>query len=128
MRQRFILRGDKVKTRCINWITDFKLNENPVIEIIIRPYKKSRSQEQNDTFHMWCGSIAEHTGHLKEEIKEYLVESAFGLEEYTNIKGETRNRVRQTSSMSVGEMSHLLEVAMRLAREIGADIPEIKHE
>ena len=61
MRQRFILRGDKVKARCINWITDFQLDANPVVEVIVRPYKKSRTQEQNDTFHMWCGSIAEHS-------------------------------------------------------------------
>jgi hypothetical protein len=79
-------------------------------------------------FHSWCGSIAEKTGHSKAEIKDILLETVFGTEEYLNLNGEKRNRVRQTSGLNKNEMSELIERSVQIGIELGADIPEVKYE
>jgi len=93
----------------------------------MRPYNKNRSLEQNDMFHAWCGTIADQTGHSKGEIKDILVESVFGSEDYLNMQGEKRSRIRSTSDMNIREMSELIERATQLGIELGADVPEVTH-
>ena len=78
-------------------------------------------------FHAWCGTIADQTGHSKGEIKEIIIESVFGAEDYLNLKGEKRSRLRSTSDMNVSEMSELIERAVQLGIELGADVPEVTH-
>ena len=79
-------------------------------------------------FHAWCGSIAEKTGHSKAEIKDILLETTFGSEEYLNLQGQKRVRLRQTSGMTKNEMSELIERSVQIGIELGADIPEVKYE
>ena len=91
-------------------------------------FNENRSLEQNDMFHAWCGTISDKTGHSKAEIKDILVETVFGTEEYLNLQGEKRSRLRQTSSLNKSEMSELIERSVRIGIELGADIPEVKYE
>ena len=93
----------------------------------VRRLHKNRSLKQNDMFHAWCGTIAEQTGHSKGEIKDILIESVFGTEEYLNLQGEKRSRLRATSDMNVGEMSELIERTTQIGIELGAEVPEVTH-
>ena len=97
------------------------------LEVIMRPYNKNRSLEQNDMFHAWCGTIADKTGHSKQEIKQIMVETTFGSEEFLNLKGLVRTRLKETSGMNVGEMSELLERTIQIGIELGAEVPEVTH-
>lgn len=45
--------------------------DNPV-EIVIRPYKKDRTREQNALFHVWMHYIGEATGQPSEEVKFFI--------------------------------------------------------
>ena len=126
MKKRFILRSDRVKEACLSFINQIELSPQ-VLEVSVKPYRKNRSIEQNDMFHAWCGSIADKTGHTKEEIKDILVESVFGTEEYLNLSGQQRARIRQTSGMTVDEMSELIERATQIGIEMGADVPEVTY-
>jgi len=132
MKRRWVLRSTRVRDLACSILGELQLqdepNDEPVLELILRPFKESRSLEQNDMFHAWCGSIAEKTGHSKAEIKDILLETVFGTEEYLNLKGEKRNRLRQTSSLNKNEMSELIERSVQIGIELGADIPEVKYE
>ena len=128
MNKRWILRNDTIRNLCVSWLSAIELGDyNNLIEVVAKPYKKNRSLEQNDMFHAWCGSIADKTGHTKEEIKNILIETVFGTEEYINLQGDQRTRIRQTSSMTIGEMSELIERSTQIGIELGADVPEVTH-
>ena len=126
MRKRWILRSFEIRNECCRQIRAINVDA-AVWEVIVKPYKKNRSLEQNDMFHAWCGSIADKTGHTKEEIKNILIETVFGTEEYINLQGDQRTRIRQTSSMTLGEMSELIERSTQIGIELGADVPEVTH-
>ena len=132
MKRRWILRNARVRDLACSILGELNLqdepNDEPVLELILRPYKENRSLEQNDMFHAWCGSIAEKTGHSKAEIKDILLETTFGSEEYLNLKKEKRTRLRQTSGLTKNEMSELIERSVQIGIELGADIPEVKYE
>ena len=132
MKRRWILRSTRVRDLACGILSELKLQEEPngepVLELILRPFKESRSLEQNDMFHAWCGSIAEKTGHSKAEIKDILLETVFGTEEYLNLNGDKRTRLRQTSGLNKNEMSELIERSVQIGIELGADIPEVKYE
>tara|TARA_R100001480_G_scaffold127438_1_gene125201 strand:- start:203 stop:592 length:390 start_codon:yes stop_codon:yes gene_type:complete len=128
MNKRWILRNNNIRNLCVSWLSAIELGDyNNLIEVVAKPYKKNRSLEQNDMFHAWCGSIADKTGHTKEEIKNILIETVFGTEEYINLQGDQRTRIRQTSSMTLGEMSELIERSTQIGIELGADVPEVTH-
>ena len=127
MNKRWILRSDNIRNLCVGWLQAIVLQDEHLIEVTVKPYKKNRSLEQNDMFHAWCGSIADKTGHTKEEIKNILIETVFGTEEYVNLQGNQRTRIRQTSSMTIGEMSELIERSTQIGIELGADVPEVTH-
>ena len=125
--KRWLLRDTRIRDFCSGYIKDQKIDEDQVLEVIMRPYNKNRSLEQNDMFHAWCGTIAEQTGHSKGEIKDIIIEHVFGAEDYVNLNGEKRSRLRSTSDMNIGEMSELIERAVQLGIELGADVPEVTH-
>ena len=127
MNKRWILRNDTIRSLCVSWLSALELRDDHVIEVVVKPYKKSRSLVQNEMFHAWCGSIAEKTGHTKMEIKDIILEQVYGTEDYLSRKGEVRSRLRQTSGMTVQEMSELIERATQLGIELGADVPEVTH-
>ena len=132
MKRRWILRSTRVRDLACGILGELQLqdepNDEPVLELILRPFKEGRSLEQNDMFHAWCGSIAEKTGHSKAEIKDILLETVFGTEEYLNLNGDKRTRLRQTSGLNKNEMSELIERSVQIGIELGADIPEVKYE
>ena len=132
MKRRWILRNARVRDFACSILGELKLqdepNNEPVLELILRPYKENRSLEQNDMFHAWWGTIADKTGHSKAEIKDILVETVFGTEEYLNLQGKKRSRLRQTSSLNKSEMSELIERSVQIGIELGADIPEVTYE
>jgi len=130
MNKRWILRSNIQLDRCLEYISTLYLddpNTQVPLEVIVRPYKKNRSLEQNDMFHAWCGTIADKTGHSKGEVKDILLESVFGSEEYLNLQGEKRSRLRSSSDLSRSEMSELIERTTQLGIELGAEVPEVTH-
>jgi hypothetical protein len=129
--KRWILRSDDIRDICVSWLQAIEINVDGLasnkLEVVVRPYKKNRSLEQNDMFHAWCGTIADKTGHSKQEIKQIMVETTFGSEEFLNLKGLVRARLKETSGMNVGEMSELLERTIQIGIELGAEVPEVTH-
>tara|TARA_R100001244_G_C5140978_1_gene127893 strand:+ start:299 stop:691 length:393 start_codon:yes stop_codon:yes gene_type:complete len=129
MNKRWVIRSQPILDRCLAEIygIDWQVEERYLLEVIVRAHKKNRSLEQNDMFHAWCGTIADKTGHSKGEVKDILLESVFGSEEYLNLQGEKRSRLRSSSGLSTNEMSELIERATQLGIELGAEVPEVTH-
>ena len=127
MNKRWVLRSKFQLDRCLEYISILDLEDPQLLEVIVRPYKKNRSLEQNDMIHAWCGTIADKTGHSKGEVKDILLESVFGSEEYLNLQGEKRSRLRSSSDLSRSEMSELIERTTQLGIELGAEVPEVTH-
>ena len=127
MNKRWVLRSWLQLHRRVEYISTLNLEDPQLLEVIVRPYKKNRSLEQNDMFHAWCGTIADKTGHSKGEVKDILLESVFGSEEYLNLQGEKRSRLRSSSDLSRSEMSELIERTTQLGIELGAEVPEVTH-
>jgi len=125
--KRWVLRDDTIRDLCLSWLGAIEVDKDRLLEVVVKPYKKNRSLEQNDMFHAWCGTIADTTGHSKQEIKQIMVESTFGTEEFLNLQGRTRTRLKETSGMTVGEMSELLERTIQIGIELGAEVPEVTH-
>ena len=129
--KRWILRSDDIRDICVSWLQAIEIDEDGLasnkLEVVVKPFKKNRSLEQNDMFHAWCGTIADKTGHSKQEIKQIMVETTFGSEEFLNLKGLVRARLKETSGMNVGEMSELLERTIQIGIELGAEVPEVTH-
>tara|TARA_R100000687_G_C6412643_1_gene147186 strand:+ start:134 stop:523 length:390 start_codon:yes stop_codon:yes gene_type:complete len=125
--KRWVIRNERIREFCSGYISSLKI-EDPPLEVVMRPYNKNRSLEQNDMFHAWCGTLADKTGHSKGEIKDILIEMVFGTETYQNLQGENRTKLRATSDMSIAEMSELIERTTQLGIELGADVPEVKYD
>ena len=127
MNKKWVLRSKFQQDRCVEYISTLDLEDPQLLEVMVKPYKKNRSLEQNDMFHAWCGTIADKTGHSKGEVKDILLESVFGSEEYLNLQGEKRSRLRSSSDLSRSEMSELIERTTQLGIELGAEVPEVTY-
>lgn len=56
--------------RCVRILNNFKPDEKNQIEVIIRPYRKNRSREQNSLYWKWLGEISLETGEDTESLHE----------------------------------------------------------
>jgi len=125
--QKYVLRTYQIRWRCIEAINALDLESETDYEVIVRPYKSSRSMEQNNLLHSWLREIAEETGHTVEEIKDYVCSEYLGSREYLGINGTPKRRLVTTSELSVEEMSALIERVAQLGAEVGAQLPELKY-
>ena len=125
----YVLRNKGVNARekCLQHIEALDLEGDTPYEIIIRPYKSSRSIEQNNLLHSWLRAIAEETGHTVDEIKDYVCSEYLGSVEYLGLNGTPKRRLVTTSELSVEEMSALIERVIQLGAQMGARVPELKY-
>ena len=117
----------KVRWRVVEHINSLDLEGDTPYEVIVRPYKSSRSIEQNNLLHSWLRGISEETGHTVEEIKDYVCSEYLGSREYLGLNGTPKRRLVSTSELSVEEMSALIERVAQLGAEVGAQLPELKY-
>ena len=127
--QKYLLkhRAYQVRWRVIEHIETLDLEGDTPYEVIVRPYKSSRSVEQNNLLHSWIREIANETGHTVEEIKDHICAEFLGTKDYVGLDGKPRSRLMTTSELNVEEMSALIERVTELGALIGAQLPELKH-
>ena len=127
--QKYLLkhRAYQVRWRVIEHIETLDLEGDTPYEVIVRPYKSSRSVEQNNLLHSWIREIGNETGHTVEEIKDHICAEFLGTKDYVGLDGEPKSRVITTSELSVEEMSALIERVTELGALVGAQLPELKY-
>jgi hypothetical protein len=67
---RFIIDSDYRRFNAIEYIQ--QQNIKRPLQVDIKPYKKNRSNSQNNLYHMWKKAIADETGETEEELHKKL--------------------------------------------------------
>lgn len=68
MTQKIVINSEEVRNRALTIIKGLPLS--PVVEVIIREYKKDRSLEQNALYWKWLTIIGADLGESKEDLHE----------------------------------------------------------
>lgn len=116
-----ILRSETQRQFALSTIQ--KLNVDKLWEVVIRPYRKPRTLDQNALIHSWFTLIARETGNDMDDVKEAL-KAKFLPPRFVEIDGETIETRRSTAKLDTKEMS---EFCNRLqawaAAELGIVLP-----
>lgn len=90
------------------------LATNQPHQLIIKPFKRTRSLSQNALFHLWCAELskylcANNANFTAEQVKEMLKHTFLGYEAVERIDVTTKQpervrALRRTSKLDTGEM------------------------
>jgi len=108
----YILRDGGVRDRCLRALGDLDLSK--CYEVVIRPWKAKRTDEQNAFWHVLIGKVASATGNDAETIKDFF-KNEFGPKRVVMIHGEARAVPKPSSAYSVEEMSEVIERSIEWA-------------
>ena len=121
MNDRIIIRDETLRAEAIKRIWQLDLARPQ--EVVIRPYRKNRSLEQNALLWSWYAVISEETGHTAEEIHEFC-KAKFLQPHFVDIAGEVRETRRTTTKLKVDEMSAFMDQVYAWATgELGLMLP-----
>ena len=116
-----ILRGKAQRAFAVERIN--ALNPSKIWEIVIRPYRKPRTLDQNALIHSWFALIASETGNDPEDVKEAL-KAKFLPARFVDIDGEMIEVRRSTAKLNVQEMSEFCNrMQAWAASELGIQLP-----
>lgn len=99
-------------------------NDKPLWHVVIKPYRKNRSLDQNNLLHMWIQEIANQTGNDLETVKEYL-RAKFLSPVFKEWKDPFSDEVsilqcpRSTTTLDTREMTTFLNQIEQFALENG---------
>ena len=124
----FILRDAAIVDRCCAYLKTLVGGEQ-VFAVTVTEAERKRTLEQNDLLHKLLRTIADE-GWLNgrqgsvDDWKAYLLISLGYADTYTDLKtGELRAIPRATSTMSVRQMSELIEAIHKYAaQELGLEL------
>lgn len=124
-----IMRTDATRERALHLITSLPVNlDKPLWQVIIKPYKKNRSLDQNNLLHMWIQAVANETGNDLETVKEYLRArylSPVSREWKEPVTGKVSivEAPRSTTTLTVQEMTDFLNNIQQFALDNGIALP-----
>lgn len=115
--KRFILRNADVVATALNFIRAININPDELVEVVVKPYKRNRSLEQNDTYWMIITDIGNELGYTKNDMHEFF------MREYLPPRSiEVNGKVIEaysTRELKVGEMKDYLDRIIQWAAEHG---------
>jgi len=118
-KKRIILREPRHRDYAQTFVGELRIVPDAPLEVVIRPYKKNRSIEQNNTYWDWVATIGNDLGYPKDDMHEVLMRK-FLKPHSIEIDGEVIE-VFSTKRLNTKEMSAYMEHIMRFAAEM--DIP-----
>lgn len=101
-----IIDGPPKRDRAAQWLAKIPVDE--VIELSLKPYKPTRSQQQNSRYWLIITKISDHTGHDKNELHEMFKNRFLGMQT-TEIAGETITHQRSSAKLKVAEFQEYME-------------------
>lgn len=121
MKRRFQVRSVEIRQRAAEFVASLPVE--PVYEVVVREYRKSRTLEQNALFHALIGDIANEMGEDDHESVKYMVKKdILGFERRT-ILGQEYEIVMSTTKLNTKEMAHLIDMTYKWAADRGIYIP-----
>ena len=133
MNKRYILHADdkhkeSVKANALSFISNLSMDKS--VEIIIRRYRKSHSDEQRGSFHFLCQVFGDRLGYTKGEIKEMVKKHVYGVR--TVHVGSKCFEVTESSEVDENgeprdtlDYGRLIEGIYILAAEVGEILPAL---
>jgi hypothetical protein len=118
----FILRDEPRRESCINYLRAMNLNGR-LLEVNIKPYKKSRSNAQNRLLWSWYNELEDVTGYKADDLHELLKVRFLGTEE-KEIWGEKLTVAKSTTKLTTTEFTEYLEKVEMLANELNITLPK----
>ena len=121
MKKRIILKGIKQKEYldlCISQLTSKEVHE-----VIIKPYKKNRSLEQNALYWVWIEFMSKLSDMPKNQFHHLLATQYLEPDIY-EMGGHVYTRVRSTTELSVAEFNEYLMHIEVFAAETGTVLPQ----
>lgn len=67
-----VVYDERSKARAIHIIKNMKVVEGVPVEVIVKPYKSTRSKDQNALYWKWVTLMADDLGNTKDELHEEL--------------------------------------------------------
>lgn len=117
---RYIIKNDKARDACIEYIKSLPLE--PTQAISIKPYVKKRSVDQNALYHMWVETFAQVTGYTHEEQHEVFKAMFLPIVE-RDVKGVKLRELGSTTKLNTKEFSDYMKEIEALAVEYGIMLP-----
>jgi hypothetical protein len=121
MADRIIIRGEQQRTHAINRLTALKLDPDAPMEVVIKPYKRSRSLEQNDLYWRWLSLMGDDLGYTKDEMHEEMMRQHLTPLSINTPAGIVE--VYSTKKLKVKEMSEYLNKINITAGQMGIALP-----
>ncbi len=87
-------------------------------EVTIKPYKKSRSNAQNNVMWMWLPDIAKHFGYTADELHEVLKVRFLGIESRM-VDKQVLIQPKSTTKLTTKQMAEYLTKIEALAEANG---------
>lgn len=92
------------------------------IEIVIKPYRKNRSLEQNEYYWVVLTHISSETGHSKEDLHDMLRNKFLGMQT-KSVCNEEIQYLPSTRKLKVGEMADYITQIEAWAALLGIRLP-----
>ena len=98
------------KSDCSRYIDSLDLTSGKV-EVILRPYsnKNQRSIDQNNRYWHMIRQASNESGYTVNELHTIMIMEVLGMQEVTNLKGETHSVPIQTSSLTVAQFGEYMD-------------------
>lgn len=121
MSDRIIMRGEQQREFALSRIKAIKVDPDAPMEIMIKPYKKNRSHDQNDLYWSWLTIIGDDLGYTKDEMHEEMMRKHLAPVSISTPAGIVE--VFSTKKLKVGEMSDYLNKIDITAGQMGIGLP-----
>jgi len=94
----------------------------------LSPLKTNRTRPQENYYRVWSRQFAKHVGLTPDEMHDEILCIHFGSEEINTGFGMKRRPKQRSSLSSKTEYMELIDTLVRVAAEMGFDIPDPKDD
>lgn len=110
---RYILIDEQRRQNAIRELQELDISKP--MQVDIKPYKKSRTNAQNNLMWMWYPPIAEYTGYTEEELHEIFKEEFIGYNVFMR-DGKLYIRPKSSTKLDTKAMTIFLNKVEAIAR------------
>jgi len=117
------LRDNRYAQRAAKEI-DRALGEEVLHEVLIRPFRKNRTIEQNALYHSILKDIAEQTGNTHGALHEFFKMEFLGIQTFT-VNDKIMSRPRSTTGLTTKEFGSYIEQLHAWCADQGIKLEEV---
>ena len=118
-RQSFIVRDKRIRGNAVVAVQN--IQSEPVMQVIIKPYRKSKSEEQLG--YLWAGVLPSISRHIEEsggqhfsteDIYDWMIDE-YAEKHIVSINGVDKVATKSASKMNTKDMSEFIEKIIQFA-------------